>query len=119
MCRQALAAHIGTVAIPGIVQDRDRLCETMLTLPAHAVHITVLPEEVRLIPRPDDGYEWHYPPEKHYLFHKHLSKHNLGACRELCREVGHTFRAVARGDGAGMRPGSAHDKHEVGAPPPG
>lgn len=61
------------------------------------VGISVAPSEVRLIPRDDDGYEWRYGTEKCYLFHKHLSKQNLGACRELCREVGLSFEAVPKG----------------------
>ncbi|KAL8643185.1 MAG: hypothetical protein Q9228_000170, partial [Teloschistes exilis] len=33
-------------------------------------------------------------PEKEHLFKKHLSKHSIGAYRELCRGVGVSFEAV-------------------------
>ncbi|KAL9125042.1 MAG: hypothetical protein Q9217_005703 [Psora testacea] len=33
-------------------------------------------------------------PEKQHLFKKQLSKHSIGAYRELCREVGVSFEAV-------------------------
>ena len=56
--------------------------------------ISVEPAEVRLITKADDPYTWRILPEKQYLFEKHLSKHSIGAYRELCREVGVSFEAV-------------------------
>ena len=50
--------------------------------------------KVRLITKADDPYTWRILPEKQYLFKKHLSKHSIGAYRELCREVGVSFEAV-------------------------
>lgn len=87
--RHVLSAHIGKICQPThkMVADQNR---------AQATGVTVAPSEVRLVVRDDDPYEWDHPPEKYYLFHKSLSKHNLGACRELCREAGHSFRAVKR-----------------------
>jgi len=56
--------------------------------------IAIEPAEVRLITSADDLYVWRFLPEKQYLFRKHLSKHSVGAYRELCREVGVSFEAV-------------------------
>ncbi len=56
--------------------------------------ISVEPIEVRLITSADDPYDWRILPEKEHLFRKHLSKHSIGAYRELCREVGILFEAV-------------------------
>ena len=56
--------------------------------------ISVEPAEVRLITSAHDPYDWRILPEKEHLFKKHLSKHSIGAYRELCREVGVSFEAV-------------------------
>jgi len=53
-----------------------------------------VPAEVRLITSTDDPYTWQMLPEKEHLFKKHLSKHSIGAYRELCRGVGTSFEAV-------------------------
>lgn len=63
---------------------------------AQCLGVTVLSKDVRTIPREEDPYVWDYTPEKYHLFHKHISKHNLGACRDLCSGVGQTFRAVSK-----------------------
>lgn len=69
------------------------MLEVKLTIvtPAQRLGVTVLPRDVRTIPRKEDPYIWEYALEKYHLFHKHISKHNLGACRDLCYEVGKTF----------------------------
>lgn len=59
------------------------------------VRSIVEPAEVRLITSADDPYTWRTLPENKYLFEKHLSKHSIGAYRELCREVGISFEAVS------------------------
>jgi hypothetical protein len=56
--------------------------------------ISIEPAEVRLIPSATDPYTWQILPEKEHLFKKHLSKHSIGAYRELCRGVGVSFEAV-------------------------
>ncbi|KAK3169330.1 hypothetical protein OEA41_008713 [Lepraria neglecta] len=56
--------------------------------------ISIEPVEVRLITSADDPYTWQILPEKEHLFKKHLSKHSIGAYKELCREVGVSFEAV-------------------------
>ena len=56
--------------------------------------IKVKPADVRLITTADDVYAWRFLPGKQHLFDKHLSKHSVGAYRELCREVGISFEAV-------------------------
>ena len=49
---------------------------------------------MRLITGPDDAYAWKVLPEKEYLFKKHMSKHSVGAYRELYRGVGISFEAI-------------------------
>lgn len=56
--------------------------------------ISVEPAEVRLLTSADDPYTWQVLPEKNHLFRKQLSKHSIGAYRELCRGVGVSFEAV-------------------------
>ncbi len=56
--------------------------------------ILIEPAEVRLITSGDDPYTWQRLPGKEHLFEKHLSKHSIGAYRELCRGVGVSFEAV-------------------------
>ena len=56
--------------------------------------ISIEPAEVRLITSANDSYTWQILPEKEHLFKKHLSKHSIGAYRELCRGVGVSFEAV-------------------------
>lgn len=56
--------------------------------------ISIEPADVRLITSADDPYTWQSLPEKQHLFRKHLSKHSIGAYRELCRDVGVSFEAV-------------------------
>jgi len=56
--------------------------------------ISIEPAEVRLITSADDPYTWQILAEKQYLFTKHLSKHSIGAYKELCQGVGVSFEAV-------------------------
>lgn len=56
--------------------------------------ITIEPAEVRLITNAEDPYSWQALPERSHLFRKQLSKHTIGAYRELCREVGISFEAA-------------------------
>jgi len=60
--------------------------------------ISIEPAEVRLITSADDPYTWHILPEKQHLFKKHISKHSIGAYRELCRGVGVSFEAILSHD---------------------
>ena len=54
--------------------------------------------EVRLVPGTTDPYAWQYGPEQRHLFQKQLSKHNIGAYRQICHELGRSIRVVARDD---------------------
>ena len=63
--------------------------------------ISIEPAEVRLILSATDPYTWQILSEKEHLFKKHLSKHSIGAYRELCRGVGVSFEAV-------LAPGSSN-----------
>ncbi|KAK5071392.1 hypothetical protein LTR24_010558 [Lithohypha guttulata] len=60
--------------------------------------LVVEPDDVRLVPLPDDPYEWKYPAEKGHLFRRPLQKHTTAACQELICDVGRSFWAVGRGD---------------------
>jgi len=73
----------------------------LLSLPdshiEHRLGLGIDPREVRLIPYPTDPYGWSYLPERQHLFLKQLSKHNIGAYREICRELGTSIEVVAVG----------------------
>ena len=56
--------------------------------------ISIEPAEVRLITSANDPYTWQILAEKEHLFKKNLSKHSIGAYRELCRGVGVSFEAI-------------------------
>lgn len=60
--------------------------------------IVVSPSEVRLSPRPQDGYGWKpcpgYESGFSVLFAKNLSDHSISTYRFLSRQVGKTFEAV-------------------------
>ncbi|KAK5093984.1 hypothetical protein LTS08_008768 [Lithohypha guttulata] len=66
------------------------------------------PLEVRLVPGPADPYVWQYGPEQQHLFRKQLSKHNLGAYRQICQHLGRSIWAVLR-DGQASRSRSMPD----------
>jgi len=71
--------------------------------------ISIEPAEVRLITSADDPYTWQILPEKQYLFTKHLSKHSIGAYKELCQGVGVSFEAVLASESSNIvegKPGS-------------
>jgi hypothetical protein len=52
---------------------------------------------VRLITGAEDLYTWTVLPQRRHLFKKHLSKHSIGAYKELCREVGKSFETALAG----------------------
>ncbi len=56
--------------------------------------ISIEPAEVRLITSGDDPYTWRVLLEKQHLFIKYLSKHSIGAYRELYRGVSILFEAI-------------------------
>ena len=58
------------------------------------IGISIEPAEVWLITSSDDPYTWQILPEKQHLFKKQLSKHSIGAYRELYRAVGVSFEAI-------------------------
>jgi chromosome segregation ATPase len=49
--------------------------------------IPVSPEEVRLIPKPEDPYKWAFIPQKRHLFQKQLSEHCIRAYKEISRGI--------------------------------
>lgn len=64
------------------------------------------PAEVRLRPKPGDGYRWVVTRPAARLFRKNLSKLSVGVYSRLMKEVGRKFRAVsvetqARGSSSG------------------
>ena len=56
--------------------------------------ILIEPADVRLITSANDPYTWQILAEKEHLFKRNLSKHSIGAYRELCRGVGVSFEAI-------------------------
>ena len=67
----------------------------MLMIPVFKLGLSIEPADIRLMTNADDLYTWQALPEKQHLFKKQLSKHSIGAYRELCREVGVSFEAVS------------------------
>jgi len=55
------------------------------------------------MPREKDPYAWKYFPERKHLFCKQLSKHNIGAYREICQALGSSIEVVPLDD-----PGRGH-----------
>ncbi|KAK5947808.1 hypothetical protein OHC33_011178 [Knufia fluminis] len=60
------------------------------------------------MPGPADPYAWQYGPEQEHLFRKQLSKHNVGAYRQICEHLGHSIQVVLR-DGQPVRASPARD----------
>lgn len=87
-CRKKLSEHIRKIQLP------NGGYRPLTTVSRAKLAITIEPAEVRLITSADDPYTWQILPEKEHLFKKHLSKHSIGAYRELCRGVGVSFEAV-------------------------
>ena len=58
------------------------------------LRLSIEPAEVRLITSGDDLHAWQILLEMQHLFKKHMSKHSIGAYRELYRGVGVSFEAV-------------------------
>ena len=79
---------------------------------ASKLGLSIQPAEVRLITGPDDAYAWQTLPEKRHLFCKQLSKHSIGAYRELCRGVGVWFEAVAT-TASRANAGELHDQERI------
>ncbi|KAM3550747.1 hypothetical protein ARSEF4850_008188 [Beauveria asiatica] len=81
----------------------DRRRERDICRQALSKHI-VKPSEVRLSPRPQDGYGWRpcpgYESGFSLLFTKNLSDHSISTYRFLSRQVGNTFEAVPAEAGA-------------------
>ena len=58
------------------------------------LRISIELAEVRLITSIDDPYRWQTLPEVQHLFKKQISKHLIGAYRELYRGVDISFEAI-------------------------
>lgn len=92
-CRHALSDHIRESQR---CEPRGMLKSSFNPIAESRLGLLIDPAEVRLIPHQSDPYTWSYMPHRRHLFRKHISKHNLGAYREICAEVGRSFEAVAR-----------------------
>ncbi len=86
-CRKKLSEHLCKIR-------RTKDGQNLLMIPVFKLGLSIEPADVRLITNADDPYTWQALPEKQLLFKKQLSKHSIGAYRELCREVGVSFEAV-------------------------
>ncbi|MCJ1448858.1 MAG: hypothetical protein MMC23_009377 [Stictis urceolatum] len=85
------------MSLPGNVNRTEYRVKCRQKLSDHIfnqIGVSIDPTEVRLITRDSDPYAWKVFPEKQHLSKKHLSKHSVGAYRQLCREVGKSFEAV-------------------------
>lgn len=91
-CRKRLSEHIRKGEPPS--EGDPSLTKSQVA----KLGITIEPAEVRLITNAEDPYIWQALPEKNHLFKKQLSKHNISAYRELCREVGLSFEAALAPD---------------------
>lgn len=87
-CRKKLSEHIRKIQPPS--EGYPPLIKSQEV----KLGITIEPAEVRLITNAEDPYIWQALPEKSHLFKKQLSKHTIGAYKELCREVGVSFEAA-------------------------
>ena len=88
-CRQLISEHIGRLMRPLSIRVLTHFSEKELGLKISA-------DKVRLVPRPDDPYQWVCLPARTHLFDKPLSKHNTGAYKEVCRELGQSLGVRAR-----------------------
>jgi hypothetical protein len=66
-----------------------------------------------LIPGLDSAYQWDYPREQSHLFRKQISKHTIGAYKELRDNIGLSIKAI-HCDGPSVSNGRRED---VGAVP--
>lgn len=91
-CRKLISDHIGELF------DTSDSVATNTPL-EEELHLAIAADKVRLITRPEDPYRWVYLAERRHLFEKPLSKHNVGAYKEICRELGQSLGVRARDDG--------------------
>lgn len=56
--------------------------------------LEVLPSQIRLQPRREDGYRWSVDPAKRHLFQRALSKLSSGVYAELLSGIGEFFHAI-------------------------
>ena len=89
-CRLILAQHLGDTSC--CIIATSFLTQSAAT----KLGITIEPEQVRLKPRPKDGYSWLRQPEREHLFARQISKHSIGAYIEICREVGISIKAISQ-----------------------
>lgn len=62
--------------------------------PDKQLDIVVAPDKVRLQPQPEDRYAWSVKPEKSYLLKKSLGNNTVGFYQTICKEIGHSLKAV-------------------------
>lgn len=103
VCAKYVGAKYHVILVCG--QRATRVIGITDPTPAQTVHLTIDPQDVRLHPRDTDLYVWKYLPERAHLFTKPISKHNAGAYREICRELGNSMEVLGKpvaGCDAGM-----------------
>lgn len=88
ICRDLLTQHISKMPYSAAVNLSANATIEERT------GISVKPSEVRLLTSRDDGYSWKYLTEVEHLFSRNISKHSIGAYRELCAGLGKKFEAV-------------------------
>ena len=102
-CRRDLARHISKSSLLGCSGSMAHISG-----PEQQLGLEVDPAEIRLVPSPTDPYAWPYSPEQEHLFRKQLSKHNVGAYRQICEHLGHSIQVVLR-DGQPVRASTTRD----------
>jgi len=66
------------------------------------------------MPRETDPYTWKYFPERKHLFCKQISKHTVGAYREICQALGSSIEVVPLEDhGRGRKSDGVLSKEEA------
>jgi hypothetical protein len=87
-CREALAAHISKS--PGNFGSGETDIPLDLRL-----GLIVAPNQVRLHPRPEDGYAWSVTEPSKHLLQSSLSDGNIRIYRSIREELGRSLEAVA------------------------
>ncbi|KAK5069359.1 hypothetical protein LTR51_008609 [Lithohypha guttulata] len=103
-CRQALVRYISKSSSSH--QSPDLIAH--IWVKEQQLDLDVDAADVRLVPGPTDPYVWQYGPEQEHLFRRQLSKHNVGAYRQICQNLGRSIQVVLR-DGPTLQSLSTQD----------
>ncbi|KJZ70590.1 hypothetical protein HIM_10019 [Hirsutella minnesotensis 3608] len=95
LCRQMLASNISKKL------DQTRFGAPITWGPINAyteieteLGLVVSPRRVTLMPSATAMYAWQVEPHLAHLFTKQISRHGLGACQEICSNLGGAIKAI-------------------------